>query len=471
MSDVKAKNKTKTHRSSQTALRLQNIAFTLLFMLVIGLLAWLGKTYHKDYDLSLKQQNSLHASTQKLLMRLDKPLKLTAYVPDDATVHAGLKKIVAKYKKHKSDTVLEFVNPELNPKRAKEDGIQYSGQLKISLGERSETVDSADEQTFVNVLQRISRDKPRLALFIEGHGERSIFSEKSSGLSQFAGALEKQGFTFQPHNLIRTQSIPEGVSFVVIATPQKDYLEDEVKIIQDYLKKGGNLLWLHDPGSVNGLDALEQQLGLIVHEGTIVDANQALQKMLGIKHPAVIAVIDYGDSEMTKDLSAHVLFPFPTAILRDEEIKESKWQYQPILTTLPTSWLESGDIEGNVKYDDGADKIGPLDIGMLLTQSADSDNLDANTTLPEQRVLVLGDGDFLANNFIGQGSNLELAKNIFNWLGSDDELLSIKSVKAPDAELNMPGWALFGSGLFFLVLLPAGLILVGTARWLKRRRR
>jgi ABC-type uncharacterized transport system involved in gliding motility auxiliary subunit len=435
------------------------------------LLAWLGKTYHKDFDLSLKQQNSLHASTQKFLMKLDKPLKLTAYVPDDATVHTGLKKIVAKYKKYKANTELEFVNPELSPKRAKDDGIQYSGQLKITLGDRSETVNSADEQTFVNVLQRISRDKPRLALFIEGHGERSILSEKSSGLSQFVGALEKQGFSFQPHNLIRTQSIPDGVSFVVIATPQKDFLEDEVKIIQEYIKKGGNLLWLHDPGSINGLDALEQQLGLVVHEGTIVDANQALQKMLGIKHPAVIAVIDYGDSEMTKDLSAHVLFPFPTAIVRDDEVKDSGWQYQPILTTLPTSWLESGDIEGSVKFDADADKQGPLAIGMVLTQSKSKESSDSKLNTPEQRVLVLGDGDFLANNFIGQGSNLDLAKNMFNWLGSDDELLSIKAIKAPDAELKMPGWALFGSGLFFLILLPAGLVFIGTIRWLKRRRK
>ena len=455
----------KNQRPSQTGLRLQNIIFTLLFMGVIGMLAWLGKTYHTSYDVSLRQQNSLHASTQKLLTRVKQPLKFTAYVPDDATVHTGLKKIIAKYKKIKSDTELEFVNPELNPKRAKADGIQYSGQLKISLGERSETVNSADEQTFVNVLQRLSREKPRLALFIEGHGERDILSEKSSGLSQLVGVLEKQGFQFQPHNLIRTQSIPDSTSFLVIATPQKDYLEDEVKIIQDYLKKGGNLLWLHDPGSINGLDALEQQLGLVIHEGTIVDANQALQKMLGIKHPAVITVIDYGESDLTKDLTAHVLFPFPTAITRDEEVKNSAWKYQPILSTLPTSWLESGEIEGNVKYDDDADKAGPLDIGMVLTQAGATDKA------PQQRVLVLGDGDFLANNFIGQGSNLELAQNIFNWLGSDDALLSIKGVKAPDTELKMPGWALFGSGVFFLILLPVGLILVGTLRWLKRRKK
>ena len=88
------KKLTSESRTSQTGLRLQNILFTLLFMGVIGMLAWLGKTYHHSYDVSLRQQNSLHASTQKLLMRLKQPLKFTAYVPDDATVHTGLKKIV-----------------------------------------------------------------------------------------------------------------------------------------------------------------------------------------------------------------------------------------------------------------------------------------------------------------------------------------------------------------------------------------
>ena len=452
------------NKKAQFALRLQNIIFYILFLTIIGLLAWLGKTYHKGYDLTRNQQNSLHASTQKLLGKLKQPLKFIAYVPDDATVHSGLKKLISKYQKVKKDTQLEFVNPELEPKRAKADGIEYSGQLLIKLGDKSETVNTVEEQVIVNVLQRLSREKSRQVIFIEGHGERSPFDDKSSGLSKFTKIMEKKGFKFQPHNLLRTQSIPKDTSFVVIAAPNKDYLEGEVKILQDYVKNGGNLLWLTEPGGIFGLDNLEQQLGLEIQEGTLVDANQALQEMLGIKHPAVIAIIDYSDSALTTDLTTHTLFPFATAILKDESITDSPWKYQPLLTTLPTSWLESGDLQGNVKYDDDSDRPGPLDIAQVLTQSK-------TDSKKQQRVLVVGDSNFLLNSFIGQGSNLEFASNIFNWLGEDDELLSISKITAPDSTLDLAGWALYGSALYFLLLLPIGLVLIGTIRWIRRRKR
>ena len=451
---------------SNFALRIQNVIFTLLFMTIIGLLAWLGKTYHKSFDFTQNQKNSLSLSTQQLLKKLDKPLKLVAYVPDDATVHTALKKLVAKYQSYKKDTELEIVNPDLNPKRAQEDGIEFSGQLLIKLGEKSETVSSVNEQTIVNVLQRLSRDKPRLAIFLEGHGERSPLDNKSGGLSNFVRVLENKGFFFQPHNLLRSQSIPTDASFVVIAAPREDYLEGEVKVIRNYVENGGNLLWLHEPGSLKGLDDIELHLGLNLREGTLLDANQALQEMLGINHPAVIAVVDYGEPDLTKELSAHTLFPFAAPILRDEEAKDIDWKYIPLLSTLTTSWLESGEIQGDVKFDDEADLPGPLDIAMQLTRAK-----MVNEKLAEQRVVVLGDSDFMSNTYIGQGSNLELASNLFNWLGEDDELISIKEVRASDTTLELSGWSLYGSALFFLLILPIGLILIGTIRWMKRRKR
>jgi len=454
------------NNQSHIGLRIQSVIFTLLFMLVIGLLAWLGKTYQTSFDLTRNKQNSLSEATQLLLKKLDKPLKLTAFVPDDAKVHSALKKLVTKYQKYKKDTTLEFVNPDLDPERAKQEGILYSGQLQIKVGDRSEAINTIEEQQVVNVLHRLSRDKARLAIFIEGHGERSPYETNSSGLSQFTSVLERKGFSFQGHNLLRTQSIPDDASFIVIAAAEKDYLEGEVKAISEYIKKGGNLLWLHEPGSVHGLDDLEQQLGLVIPEGTLLDANQALQEMLGIKHPAVIPIVDYGQSELTRDLSSHTLFPFASAIIRDEEIKDVDWQYQPLLTTLPTSWLESGDIQGNVKFDDEADRPGPLDIAISMTRP--KKEADAGV---KQRVLVIGDSNFMLNSFIGQGSNLEFSSNIFNWLSEDDELLSIKSVGAIDTTLDMPGWALYSAAVFFLLILPIGLIIIGMVRWLRRRKR
>jgi len=454
---------------SQLALRVQNIIFYILFVVIIGLLGWLGKSYHKSFDVTQNQQNSLTKTTQRLLKKITKPLLLVAYVPDDAIVRSALKKLVEKYKNHKSDIELEFVNPDLDPTRAKQDGIEYSGQLLVKLGDKSETVNSVDEQTMINTLQRLSREKPRLAVFVEGHDERSPLSDKSSGMSKLASVLERKGFRLQPHNILRTQSIPANASFLILAAPQKDYLDGEVSIISEYIKQGGNLLWLHEPGGLQGLDNIEQQLGIELNEGTLLDANQALQEMLGIKHPAAIAIIDYGQSELTKDLSAHTLFPFATAIARDEAIKDVDWKYQPLLTTLPTSWLESGEIQGNVKFDDEADKPGPLDIGMALTR--DLKKPEAENEKPvKQRIIVIADSDFMLNSYIGQGSNLELASNIFNWLSADDDLLSIKATVAPGTTLNLSSAGRIGLASLWLVF-PAGLLLIGVLRWIRRRKR
>ena len=452
---------------SQFALRLQNWIFTVLILAVICLLAYLGQVYHKSYDITKNQRNSLNPSTQSILKNLDKTIYLTAYVPDDAVVHSNLKVLINKYKKHHKDIQLEFVNPDLDPKRAQQDGIDFSGQLLVKLGDKSEKVSSVDEQTMLNVLQRLSREKPRMVFFLEGHKELSPLNNQSNGLSQLAAVLEKKGFILQPHNMLLTQSIPTNANFVIIAAPKSDYLETEVKVITDYLKQGGNLLWLHEPGDLQGLDNLEQALGLELKQGTLVDANQALQEMLGIKHPAAIAVIDYGNSELTKNLAAHTLFPFATAIEKDEEIQDSNWSYEPLLSTLPTSWLESGEIQGNVKFDDTADKPGPLDIGMALTRDIQA---TAENKSIEQRVLVMGDSDFLQNTYIGQGSNLEFASNLFNWLSTDDDLLSLQANIAPGTTLNLSSMGRIGLAALWLGL-PAILFFLGMYRWVKRRKR
>ncbi len=459
---------------SHIALRIQSIVFTLLFVLVIGLLAYVGKTYNKRFDVTQSQRNSLSETMQSLLKKLDKPLSITAYVPDDAVVKTSLKQLIEKYQVHHKDIKLEFVNPDLNPTRAQEDGIAYSGQLLLKYNNKSEAINSVDEQNVLNVLQRLSREKARIVIFIEGHGEASPFEDKSNGISKLSEVLEKKGFSLQPHNILRTQSIPDNASFVVIAAPKKDYLEAEVELITKYIEQGGNLLWLHEPGEVFGLDDLEQQLGLELQLGTLLDANQDLQRMLGIQHPAAIAIIDYGPSELTTNLAAHTLFPFATTIEKDADSdsieNNSSWKYQPLLSTLITSWLESGDIQGNVKFDDDADKPGPLTMGMALTQeNINAINQDTKV-IPEQRVLVLGDSDFMRNNYIGQGSNLEFSSNIFNWLSADDELLSIKTNVVSGTTLDLTKSGRIGLVVLWLGL-PLALFIFGTWRWLRRRKR
>ena len=467
----------KMSKNTHRWIGLQNGIFYVLLVAVLGLLGYAGQQVKWQADWTQGNRNSLSEPSQALLKTLDKPLKFIAYVPDDPALHLQLNKLMARYQRVKADTTLEFVNPDLDPARAKQDGIQDVGQLAIHLGERSEVVDSTTEQVIFNALQRMSRGGERLVVFIEGHEERNPLAAESSGLAKLADNLQRNGFKVQPHNLIRTQNIPQNASFVVLAAPQKDLLPGEVDVLKKYVEQGGNLLWLQDPGGLHGLQPLEDLLGILIPEGTMIDANQDLQAVLGIKHPAVIPVVDYSKSEVVQKLAnAYTLFPFATAVMRDPKAGEKQgalvWQADEFLNTLPTSWLEtSGVLEGNVAFNEGTnDQPGPLPIGVTLTRTlaAPSDKPAAHER--QQRVVVIGDGDFLSNNFIGYGANLDLASNVFNWLSTDDQLLAIPSNRVADTKLELTDTSGYILGIFFLFVLPLGLITAGTLIWWRRRK-
>ena len=85
--------------------------------------------------------------------------------------------------------------------------------------------------------------------------------------------------------------------------------------------------------------------------------------------------------------------------------------------------------------------------------------------------MVLGDGDFLSNAYLGNGGNLNLGMNIVNWLAHDDAFIAIPVKTAPDLSLNLSQtrYAVIGAG--FLVVIPAMLAGSGLLIWLRRRKR
>jgi len=447
-----------------TARHLSQLVFYILLISVIGLAAWLSTRYSQTIDVSFGQRNTLTEPTQQLLKSLDEPVNFIAYLSDDKTeLQAGMRKLVAKYQQFKPDTTLEIIDPNLNPVRAKADNVLSEGRVLIQLGDRSEKLSSVDESTVANTLQRLLRNAVPRIIVLEGHQERSPFDDSSSGLSKLRERLADRGFRLQPHAILKTQSIPDDSSFVLIASPRTPYLPTEAEVIKQYLKDGGNLLWLTEPDTLAGLEPVLEQLGLMTLNGTLLDGNQALQDMLGIKHPAVIPVIQY-QHPLLKDMQSPTLFPFAGVVEANPAII-TNWQYSPMLITGESSWLESGELAGEVTPDyANGDKPGPLSIGMSLSREIND---------RQQRVVVLGDSDFMLNQFIGAGNggNLELSNKLFDWLSQSDDLLKIKTARAPDTELKMPGNSLNVLAIVFLFGLPLLLVMIGTLRWWIRRRR
>lgn len=441
--------------SHRAHLRVSHAAFVVLLLVVAGLLMAASRTYHRQFDWTHSGRNTLSPASISLLERLEGPVTITAYATERRELRKGLSELVARYQRHKDDLVLDFVNPDQEPTRARDANVQFDGELVIEYRGNAEQVKQASEEAVTNALARLARSGEKQVVFLGGHGERNPEGAANHDYAHWATQLRKRGLKAKTV-ILSEGKIPANTSVLVIAGPRANLLRGEIKQIEKYVNEGGNLLWLAEPGEQRGLDALAELLGIELLPGTVVDpASQALTGT----DPTFLVATNFGTHAATQGLTLVTLFP-QSAGLRVNAPKG--WQSAVLLDTHTSAWVETGPLEGQIGYDKGRDVAGPVNIAVALTREIND---------REQRVLVLGDGDFLSNSFLGNGGNLQLGMNLINWASHEDLHIDLPTRTAPDTSLALSQWAQAGIALGSLLALPLALVLAGSGIWWRRRRR
>ena len=115
----------------------------------------------------------------------------------------------------------------------------------------------------------------------------------------------------------------------------------------------------------------------------------------------------------------------------------------------------------NARFDPNRDLRGPIVVaGALEREVGDR----------KQRVVVVGSGHFLANQYAGLLGNLDLGVNMMNWLAGDDRLITIQPKVRTDLRLELPWAATLAVTWGFLILLPLGFLITGGVIWWRRRK-
>jgi ABC-type uncharacterized transport system involved in gliding motility auxiliary subunit len=446
----------KTHR----LYRFQQFLFYLLLLVVVVLLAQFTTSHNKSWDLTGNSRNTLSETTQQLLVDLEQEIEINAFVSPGDEYYPALASLLNRYQQYSEKLAINYINPDLEPELVRSFNIQQQGEMIIKRDDKQEHVFDLSEQSLTNAIITVSKSQDNWLVFVEGHGERDPFSQTNFGLATWGQHLKDKGYKLQSINLIEHGQIPHNTATLVIASADASWLPGELELVKDYIDQGGNLLWLAEPNEHEHLASIAEHLGIEFIPGTLIDPTT---KLLGINNPQFALVTNYADhiiSQTAKNVSL-----FPQAVAIDKSNVLTEWNTVDLLTTQENVWSETSLSAStqNVSYDEGVDILGPMTLGLLMNRNLDDDK--------QQRIAVIGDGDFISNSYLGNGSNLDLSVALVDWLANEDNFIAIPVKTTTDGQLNLTETQSLVIALGFLMALPLCLLSIGAWIWWSRKRR
>lgn len=457
------------NRKLRFQLLVQNGFFVVLFLLLVILLGYLASQYRYAKDITQENRNILTQGSVNVLNQMKEPVNITVFATkDDASggdnFRKGMIDFVARYQRAKKNVNLKFINPSEEPKLAQDAGIKNDGEVVVEYQKRVEHITPPiAEQEMTNLLVRLSRTNQQAVMYLDGHGERNLIGVKNFDIGEFGKQLEAKGFKFANPDLTIAQSVPSNGAMLVIASPQVDVSEVEAKKIKAYLEAGGNLFWLLDDNNLHGLQEVADYLGLQVSPGIAMDMASA---QYGADARVSFASL-YGEHAITNNFMLRTLFPEAHEVTARGN-DDNGWKVSNLVEVAPNGWLSSDKLVKNVKpvFNEKKDKRGPINIGVALERTYGKKG---------QRVVVMGNGNFLSNTFITNGGNLDLGVNMVNWLAGDDKLITIQPMPLKDINVTIPdtdsgriiAWTVFHGFQYFI---PLAMMIAGFFLWWKRRK-
>jgi len=413
--------------------------YSLVVLLIVGAVNFLGTQHHKRFDLTRDSSHSLSSQTVKVLKSLQKDVELIAFFTEMNEQKRKFEDLTDEYRYQTDHLKVRIVDPLKAPGEARRYSIVQDGTVVILADTGEARVTNVSEEDLTNAVIKSSRKDKKLVCFTTGHGEASTTDGKQDGYTAIADALRKESYEIKDVLLLQVPAVPAECGALIVAGPKSALLPPEVAAISGYLAAGGRVLALkRDPKKETGLDEVFQRYGLKVNNDVVID--RLSRAIVGDESVPIAA--SYEDHPVTKEIrDSRVVSIFPVASSVEKTTPtESGVTSQVIARTGADAWGETGE---EISFDPAHDHQGPIGlVGVASGASgaapaADTGDsgqknvppADPNAPAPgkDRRLIVIGDSDFASNTYLHFSANADLFLNSVAWLTEEADLISIRS--------------------------------------------
>jgi hypothetical protein len=454
--------------------------------------------HYKRWDFSRDKKYALSDKTKRFLDTIKGKVRITVFFSPNTPITVDVQNLLTEFQyaaKGKID--IENIDPERNLSRAKEVVDKYKvvsdeSLLVIDYARRNKTVKASEmadvdqsgmaygegprvtafkgEQAITSAMMDLVEGKKNTLGYVLGHKEPPLAG--NTPISVLKTFIENENVKFQELNLFDVGAIPSELKAIVIAGPQYDFSDREMKLLRDFWEKQGRILLLLDPAAKTPkLNAFLNELGVKANDDRLM-----VFLRTGIQEVA-----------LTRDVQAHFLAASPitkrlaevralffggtsSLTLEPERVRAANIGLEPLIQAEKGYFAEkdyNSNDQAKLQADATHNPGTPLTIGVAIEKGGSADE---RVQVNSGRMVVVSNATFIQDNALTQDQQaLDFISGSVNWLLSREQLIGIAPKVPKTLTFSLNEDALRNLRWIILVLLPLVPAVIGGAVWWRRR--
>ncbi len=469
-----------------------------IIIVLAAMVNYLGFEHYRRWDFSRDKKYALSDKTKHFLESIKGKARITVFFGSQNPLTGDVTNLLTEYQyASRGKLDVEFVDPERNLTRAKElfdkykvvtDEsvliVDYQGRSKTvkasemaemdqgnpMLGEPGKVTAFKGEQAITSALIDVVEGKKNTVGYILGHKEPALSGE--SPISILKTFIENENIKFQELNLFEVPSIPADVKVVMIAGPQYDFSDREMKMLRDFWNKDGRILFLVDPAAKTPkLLAFVSELGVKVDDDRLMAmVKTGIQEVARVRDVVAHFLPDNPVTKRLADVRAPFFGSTSTLTLNSQQVAAANIHLAPLAEAEKGYWGERdyySDDEQLLQFDPAKDKGDPLVIAASIEKGGSADE---RVQINSARLVLVANSTFLQDNALTQDQQgLDFISASLNWLLSREQMIGIAPKIPQTLTFNLNEQSLRSLRWIILVLMPLIPAILGFFVWWRRR--
>ncbi|HMJ05901.1 MAG TPA: GldG family protein [Chthoniobacterales bacterium] len=477
-----------------------NVIIQLAIVIVLAAMVnYLGFEHYRRWDYSRDKKYALSDRTTHFLDALEGKVRITVFFASQSPIYGDVQSLLTEYQYASHGKIdVEYVDPERSLTRAKEllgkykvvtDEsvliLDYKGRNKsVKASEMAETSQGnpmtgeearitafKGEQAITGALLDVVEGKKNVVGYVLGHKEPPLSG--TSPIAVLKTFIENENVQFKELNLFEVPAIPEDIKVIMIAGPQYDFSDREMKMLRDFWNKDGRILLLVDPAAKTPkLSGFLAELGVKVDDDRLMAmVKTGIQEIARVRDVVAHFLPDNPVTQRLVGVQAPFLGSTSTLTLQPPQVMApANIHLTPLAEAEQGYWGEMdyySDDEALLQPDPKKDKTGTLIIAAAVEKGGSADQ---RVQINSARLIVVANSTFIHDDALTQGQQgLDFVSASLNWLLNREQLIGI-APKIPEVlTFTLEANALRNLRWIILVIMPLFPALIGLGVWWRRR--